>query len=236
MPTFSPHRFTNSAFLKKIAPANLISFLTSTEAIKTYFANRGFVPPTEGAGGIDYDALIGILADPDTGMPKELVDGLYFVHEMSTPEIMEELMEEAGVLVTCEPGVDPTPADVAIQIWLKDRDLLERKHSEQFLIRPKSFVYYQGAQDEPREAPVLSDFARADMEGEMDEWFERKRRGKGTRVFCAPARRGSLVPGAAWRTDPPRGRPRGWKIIERLLPPGEVRRRHLQLRIGRAGR
>lgn len=183
MPTFSPHRFTNSAFLKKTAPANLISFLTSTEAIKTYLANRGFVPPTEGAGGINYDTLIGILADPDTGMPKELVDGLYFVHEMSTPEIMEELLEEAGVLVTCEPGVDPTPADVAIQVWLKDRDLLERKHSEQFLIRPKSFVYYQGAKGEPREAPVLSDFARADMEGEMDEWFERKRRGKGTRVF-----------------------------------------------------
>jgi len=183
MPTFSPHRFTNPAFLKKIAPANLLGLLTSTESIKTYLADRGFALSTDSAGGIDYDVLVGILADPDTAMPKQLVDGLYFVHEMSTPEIMEELLEEAGVLVKCEPGVDPTPADVAIQIWLKDRELLERKHSEQFLVRPKSFVYYQGAKGEAREAPVLNDSARADMEGKLDAWFERKKRGKGSRVF-----------------------------------------------------
>ena len=63
---------------------------------------------------------------------------------MATPEAMDVLLQEAennGISLDGNP--DPTAADVAVQVYLKDKELLERKHAEQYLMKPRSFEYFQ---------------------------------------------------------------------------------------------
>lgn len=179
MPIFHPRRFSNPESLKRISPANLVALLLP---FKDYLVSRGLqIPP---ATEIDYETLVEILMNPDAAMPRELMDCLYYVHEISTPGIMIELLDEmpAGLL-TFPPGGDPAPADVAAQVWLKDRTLLERKHSEQYLVRPKSFTSYRGAKGSVDAPPLITSAAISCIQEEIDEWNEGHKRGRGSRVF-----------------------------------------------------
>lgn len=181
MPRFLPRRFSNPESLKTIHSATLVALL---QPHQDYLAGRGLqIPPTEGSD-IDYDALVEILMNPDAAMPRELMDCLYYVHEMSTPEIMIELLDETPPgLLTFPAGVSPTPADVAAQVWLKDRALLERKHSEQYLVRPKSFTSYQGSEGSTDTPPLITPRTIECMQGEIDDWNDRHKRGRGCRIF-----------------------------------------------------
>lgn len=182
MPAFYPRRFLNPESLKRINPVHLIALLL---LYREYLASRGVqIPPAVGSE-IDYEALVEILVTPDGAMPRELMDTLYFIHEMTTQEAMLELLEAAPAgLLDFPEGAEPTPADVAVQVWLKNRDLLERKHSEQFLIRPKSFAAYQGAKGFAETVPAFTDEMRTRLQHALDDWFDKHKRGRGCRVFA----------------------------------------------------
>jgi hypothetical protein len=184
MPTFFPRRFTNLEFLRTIAPENLISFLSP---FREYLAGQGLTFPASGDGKLDYETLVSILVSADGQMPKGLVDSLYYVHEMSTLDAMNTLLEKAppGLLDFDGTG-DPTPGDVAIVAWLKNRAFVEERHSERFLERTKTFICYQGAIRRSREAPASTDDIRRGLELDLDDWFEGKRRGRGCRIFVHP--------------------------------------------------
>jgi len=182
MPGSFPRRFFSPESLKTISPANLVAMLLP---YKDYLAGRGLeVPPPDGSE-IDYDLLVEILMDPDAAMPREMLECFYHVHETSTPEIMLELLDEMppGVLAQ---GTDLSPADVAAQVWLKDRDLLERKHSEQYLVRPKSFTSYKGAKGELKAPPPVAPEVIRCMEAEIDDWNLAHKRSRGCRMFVHP--------------------------------------------------
>lgn len=78
---------------------------------------------------------------------------------------------------------DAAYADLAIQVWMQDRRVIERIHAEQFLLRPRSFEYYKTTNN-----PV-PDFVEPDaetihrLESDLDEWFAKKRRGRTSKVF-----------------------------------------------------
>ena len=185
MATYNLRRFAQPAVLKAIAPKCLHEFLGP---YRPYFDGRALsLPSPNASNGLDYERLVEVLMSPDTGTPKGLVDALYFVNEMSTDESMDLLLEEAetnGILLDGKP--DPTAADVAVQVFLQDRQLLERKHAEQFLTRPRSFEYFQ---TEARPVPAFRQPSRetlATLERDLDDWFEKKKRGRGSRVFVYP--------------------------------------------------
>jgi hypothetical protein len=182
MPRFFPRRFSNPESLRTISAPNLIGLLLPYQG---YLAGRGLqIARSNGDSDIDYEALVEILMNPDADMPRELMDCLYYVHEMSTPEAMIELLDEVPPgLLTVAAGVEPTPADVAAQVWLKDRVLLERKHSEQYLVRPKSFMSYQGGNGSVDAPPLVTSNAITCMQGEIDDWNEGHKRGRGCRLF-----------------------------------------------------
>jgi hypothetical protein len=59
---------------------------------------------------------------------------------MATDEGKDALIEaahQAGRLLDAGPGA--TPADVAIEVWLKWPELLDRKPAETLITRPRSF-------------------------------------------------------------------------------------------------
>ncbi len=190
MATYHLRRFAQPAALKAIAPKHLFEFL---EPYRSYFNARGLrLSPPTATNSLDYDRLVTVLMSPGADTPKELLDALFFVHEMSTEESMDVLLEEAESNgLSLDGQADPTAADVALQVFLQDRRLLERKHAERYLIRPRTFDYFQ---TEDRPIPSFKQpspqVLRA-LEHDLDDCFEKKKRGRVSRVFVYP-RGGSI--------------------------------------------
>ncbi len=118
MATYNLRRFAQPDGLKAITPPHLMKFL---KPHFPYFRSRGVsLPPPDPSSELDYDRLVAVLMSPGTDTPKGLLDALFFVHEMSTQESMDVLLEEAqshGIALDGEP--DPTAADVAVQVFLR---------------------------------------------------------------------------------------------------------------------
>jgi len=168
--------------LKAITRAHLLQLLSP---YRDYFTGRGVVLPSpEDADSLDYEGLVRVFMAPDIDTPPPLAEALYMINEMATPEGMDELLVEAEQRgVTLDEGQDHTPGDVAVQVWLRDRDLLERKHAEQFLVRPRSFEYFQTKVSPVPRFHMPGGEALAALESHLDDWFEGKKRGRGCRVF-----------------------------------------------------
>ena len=185
MATYNLRRFAQPAVLKAIAPKRLQEFLGP---YRTYFNGRGLpLPSPNASNGLDHEQLVEVLMSPDADTPKDLVDALFFVNEMSTDENMDLLLEEAETKgLSLDGKLDPTAADVAVQVFLQDRQLLERKHAEQYLTRPRVFEYFQ---TQARPVPAFKQpswVTLVALEHDLDNWFEKKKRGRGSRVFVYP--------------------------------------------------
>jgi hypothetical protein len=191
MATIRLRRFTQLSTLRSIHPARLIELL---EPHREVFLSRGVVLPPNGApDGIDYERLARALLSPDERMPPDLIDALYFIDEMATEKGMDALIAEAARR-SCPLAVGPdaSPADVAVQAWLLDRELVERKHAEQYLAAPRTYEYFQTAlPNAPFAAPSPAQLSR--LEQALDDAFETRNRGRGTRVFVFPKEDGAWV-------------------------------------------
>jgi hypothetical protein len=87
--------------------------------------------------------------------------------------------------IALDSSAEITPADVVVQVWIENPGLLERKHAEQFLRRPRSYESFQ-SHESPGLKPQLTREALAALESDLDVWFESKKRGRGSRVFVYP--------------------------------------------------
>lgn len=187
MPAFNPRVFTSPARLKEIEPGRLIAFLSQWTG---YFADRGLDLSTADTEEMPYDDIAGILMTPDKDVSDAMVNALYYVHETASNEPMEELIERAEAAgLDIEHDDKSTPADVAVQIWLAKPDLLERQHAETVAFNRSNFMYFAGKGPKPgggSGAIMISESQCREMEALMDPWFEKKRRGRGSRVFVFP--------------------------------------------------
>jgi hypothetical protein len=182
MATFQLRRFSNPEVLRAIAPRRLLEFL---EPYRAFFEGRDFaLPRALSPGAIDYEALVDLFMDPASGLPKDLLDALFLVDEMATPQGMDALLDTAGLSLDEED--EDSPADIAVQVWLLDRPLLESKHAEQFLVRPRSFECYQTGRAKVPPFSLPTPDVCGDLKRDLDDWFEGKKRGRGARVFVYP--------------------------------------------------
>ena len=186
MPAFNPRIFTSPDRLKHIAPARLKVFLSQW---KDYFAARGLEIAAAPVDDMPLDDIARILMSPDSAVPDQMVNALYYVHETASHESMEELLERAeaaGIAIDKDDKV--SVADLCVQIWLAQPSLLERQHAETIAFQRSNFMYFAGSAPKKSEAsiPTLSDAVRKQMQDRMDDWFEKKRRGRGCRIFAFP--------------------------------------------------
>lgn len=187
MATFNLRRFSKPGMLRRIDPEHLIAFL---EPHANYFSGRGVeleLPSTDNGDELDYNALSQALLNPNATTPDDLAEALYYVNEMSTQEGFDSLQDAiADTDLDVVIGENAAHADLAIQVWMQDRDLVERLHAEQFLFRPRSFEYFKtdnGSVPNFEEPPTET--IRA-LEADLDEWFAKKRRGKHSKVYVFP--------------------------------------------------
>jgi hypothetical protein len=181
MATLAPRRFAEVDRLKIVSPSYLRALLLPHAA---YLEGRG-VPISSAANSeIDLVKLSGVLMNPDENMPHRLVDALYLINEMATDEGMDALIDathQSGRVLNAGPRA--TPADVAVEVWLKWPELLDQKHAETLITRPRSFEYFLGRRGAPRTLPPDDPNTRSALEALLDDWFSANRRGRGSRVF-----------------------------------------------------
>ena len=116
--------FGSTEALRSVSSQSLLSLLREHG---DYFESQGVRLDITNNGNLDYEALVGVFAAPDADMPAGLLDALYHIEEMSTPEAMDDLLREAEERdLGLDPGDDCTPMDVAVGMWVKNRTLLER--------------------------------------------------------------------------------------------------------------
>ena len=182
MATFNLRRFSKPEMLRRIDREHLIAFL---EPHTDYFSARGVeLPSLNTEDELDYNALSEVLLNPSTSTPEDLAEALYYVNEMSTPEgfdSIQDAIDGTGIDVVIDK--DAARADLAIQVWMKDRDLIERLHAEQFLFRPRSFEYFRATNGSIPEFEEPSEETIRALEADLDEWFSKKRRGRASKVF-----------------------------------------------------
>ena len=174
--------FANPEELKRIERRNLLRLLYTHQS---YLRGRDLELPQEGSQDeIDYRKLARILFLPTDETPTELIHALNLVREMATEDAMDGLIEAAAAEGLSLGGPESSPIDVAVRAYLEARDILERKHAEQFLIRPRSYEYFRAAQIPNGPFKDPDRLALRALEEILDDWFEQKKRGRSSRVDC----------------------------------------------------
>lgn len=185
MSAFNPRQFSKPETLRRIARSNLVALF---RPFQDYLSMRGVsLPAAPPYDGIDYDALCRVLLNPDNFTPQEMIEALFYINEMSTPEAFDALQDAiADTELDVEICEDAAHADLAVQVWLKEPAILERLHAEQYLFHPRSFEYFRTTSlPVPPFNHPDSETIRA-LEQALDAWFVKKRRGGASRVFVFP--------------------------------------------------
>ncbi|MBN8643689.1 MAG: hypothetical protein J0L61_00415, partial [Planctomycetes bacterium] len=128
-------RFTSAYALREVDPAVLIDFLRPHAA---FLAASGVMLPTDPAH-LDVERVEIALLSNIGGLPVELVDALWHLHEMATPMGMESLQAAAEVAGIALPDDHASPADIAARVWVENPDLVRRCHTEISVSRRRSF-------------------------------------------------------------------------------------------------
>lgn len=179
MATFRLPRFSEPDALKGIDPSRLRALLLPYSA---YFQARGIELPQDGE--LDYEALVDVLMTPDDSVPTGMVDALYLVHALATADGMDRLLKTArSKKITLDLNDKPTPADVAVAVWLASPVVLEEQHAETIALRPKSFDYYSGAVRRRRPFPHWDAAKEREIAAALNVWFVEHQRGDTTKVF-----------------------------------------------------
>lgn len=186
MPAFNPRIFSNPDRLKQIAPARLKAFL---EPWQDYFQSRGLDVASWSADDMPLEAIANALMTPDSSVPEDMVNALYYVHETASHEAMDELLDRAAAAgIEIDKDHEVSVADVSVQIWLAQPMLLQRQHAETVAFQRSNFMYFAGSRPkkDAAELPTITGAIAKTIQDRMDNWFEAKRRGRNSRIFAFP--------------------------------------------------
>ncbi len=176
--SFRLRRFSSPSILRQIDPDLLKRFLTE-------YADRWpALQELLAADPLNIGRLATLLIEPGDEAPDDLLDALFFVDELSSPEMYEDLLDEArraAIPLGDTPSL--SPADLAVRIWLDDPEVLQRYHAERFLIRTKKFEHFPSNSSR---LPVIRGVQEQIIQGlqdDLDVFFETRKKGRGCRVF-----------------------------------------------------
>ncbi len=180
MSTFRIPKFTRPETFKHIEPTRLLRFLQPHRA---YVTGRGWQWPP-GPDDIDHDGLARIFLDPDEQMPGNMVEALYYVHELANEDDAEQLYERARAAgIAVAPREEMSCADLAVHVWLVAPDVLRDLHAGGSIASARNFEYFAGKRGQPRERVPTSDLVRSAIEADFDSWMDAHQRGIGSRIF-----------------------------------------------------
>jgi hypothetical protein len=149
-------------------------------------AVQGFSLPKGACQPVNCLTLAEFLATAGPELPADLLDALHMVDELATPDGADRLLAAAQMQgKPLNPAARMTPADAAIELWLTDRELLCRQHTEAMLRRPTSFRSYQSMVFPPPRLALPRQSKLVALAADLDEVFETRHRGRGTEIRTA---------------------------------------------------
>lgn len=179
MSSISFRRFTSAYALREVDPAVLIDFLRPHAE---FLAGQSVMLPTNSTH-LDIERVEIVLLSNVGGLPVELVDALWHLHEMATPRGMDSLLaaaEAAGLVV---PHDHLSPADIAARVWVEYPDLVRRCHTEISVSRRRSFETFVPAPGATLAWATPGPDRLAALEAGVVAWYVSHRRGPGARVL-----------------------------------------------------
>jgi hypothetical protein len=182
MAAFILRQFSRPETLRTIDRKRLIRFLLP---FSEFLQSRGLsLPQATSDIDIHYESLAELFMTPSEATPKDLIDALYFVNEMATDDGMDALIAEAKARnAKLKFQANQTAADIAVQIWLLDKDILERKHAEHHLENVRSFESFQAICDRLPKFKLLTEKKLKLLEDGLGKWFSGRNRGRNVRVI-----------------------------------------------------
>ena len=116
----------------------------------------------------DLDAVAGCLMEPGPDTPRDLLDGLFLIIQMSTPAATDCLLSEAQ-----EQGFDLdedlSQPEIALRIWMKDPRALMQRHAELTMLKVRSFEYFSAVEDDL--TACTEENTIRGLERSLDIWF-----------------------------------------------------------------
>ncbi|MBI1178726.1 hypothetical protein GC207_14935 [bacterium] len=173
-------RFTKLTFLKQIGRPLLDRFLNR---FAKELAARNVALPSGDSDDDDYYRALARLALTPDGLPDSLIEAMFEIEELATPEGQEQLEAAARraqlALVFDE---ESTHADIALQVWLADPRIVARSHNEARLHRLSSFEYFGSKTPVDRSDPFTIPDAELmrRLTADLDRWFAGHQRGHET--------------------------------------------------------
>lgn len=185
MPNYALKRFANADVLKSVGAKHLRAFL---KPHSRYLESRqiDIQDSEEQIECFDYNTLVRVLLAPNSDTPTSLIDALYYVNEMATEPGMDAILRELARNGRFIDETDSTPVDIAVQAWMIDISLVERAYARQFVHKPRTFLNYYADGQSLKAFGEPSEEALRAMEGDFDDWFEKHKRGRNSRVFVFP--------------------------------------------------
>lgn len=179
MSSLSFRRFTSAYALREVDPAVLIDFLRPHAE---FLAANGIMLPTDPAH-LDIERVEIALLTNVGGLPVELVDALWHMHEMATSLGMESLLAAAQAAGLALPHDHLSPADIAARVWVENPDLVRRCHTEITVSRRRSFETFVPAAGATLAWATPGPARLAAFETAIVAWYAEHRRGPGARVL-----------------------------------------------------
>ena len=171
---------------------------------RDYLGQRGFtLASAVTEGPVDYERLAAVFMEPDAAMPRQLMHSVALIHEMANEDAMTALLEGARQRnIPLEVGDDPDPADVAVQMWLKDPDLLEELHQLHQLDRPRGFVHFVTDRDPIPAFREPTDVQTAELEAALASGISNTSAAGARGCGCIGVRTSfGFCSGMVWRAD-----------------------------------
>jgi len=191
MTPINTRRFAELDVLKAIHPEILLKVLLQHAG---YLASRQIIVPAFDVGcEVNLEKLQDVLVRPDESTPTAFSEAFYLIHQLGTDAAMNELLDEARHAgVRLDRGHALTPEDVAAQLWLLDRTILDRVLGERLARRRRQFDYFQGT-GRPNPAWRLPESEKIKaLEQTLDDWFDENNRGRGSKVLVYERSCGAL--------------------------------------------
>jgi hypothetical protein len=176
MTTLYTSTFTRPHTLTQIDSALLRAFL---DRYAGFLSDRGI----QLLDDLDMAQLSRVLLNPGPDTPRNLIDALFVIKEMSVLSARASLADEAQRLGISVNG-DTSQPEIALRVWMADPEALQEKHTELAMLRVRSFEYYSAVDEE--EASFPTDQTLESMERALGIYFDAKGRGLGTQVHVYP--------------------------------------------------
>lgn len=140
--------FGNPEVLRKVSFENLMRLL---KKFKDYFVRVNFlIPDYATEDTFDYKSLISRLLNPMFDITTDLFDALVLIDAMSREEFFDILLEHIVNKSYAQPLTEKTSAaDLAVQIYLNEPELLKRINDRVNMKDPRSFLTFIGIRKTP---------------------------------------------------------------------------------------